>query len=63
MVFTAFLMQVIFAAVLLIAKCIVSKSFDPWFASGFAAFTAASMAISLGAKTRAWDQFATFLLR
>ena len=62
-VFTAFFMQVIFAAVLLIAKCLASGSFDRWFAAGFAAFAAASVAISLCAKTQAWDHFAAFLLR
>jgi len=62
-VFTAFFMQVLFAAILLIAKCLVNKSFDRWFAAGFATFTIASVAISLGAKTHAWDHVATFLLR
>ena len=56
-------MQLIFAAILLAAKCVVFKSLDRWFAGGFAALTVASVAISLGAKTSAWDQFATFLLR
>jgi uncharacterized membrane protein YozB (DUF420 family) len=62
-VFTAFLMQVIFGAVLLVTKCVVNKSFDRWFAAGFATFTVACVAISLGAKTQAWDRVATFLLR
>lgn len=61
--FSAFFMQVILAAILLIAKCIVSKSFDRWFAAAVATLTVASAAISLGAKTQAWDQFASFLLR
>jgi len=51
------------AAILLIAKCLVSGSFDRWFAAGFAAFAVANVAISLGAKTRVWDHFAAFLLR
>jgi small-conductance mechanosensitive channel len=63
LVFSAFFMQVIFAAILLVAKCIVSRSFDRWFAGAFAALTIASAAISLGAKTPVWDQVATFLLR
>jgi hypothetical protein len=62
-VFSAFLMQTILVAIVLAAKCIVFKSFDRWLAAGFAAFTAVSVAISLGAKTQAWDQFATFLLQ
>jgi hypothetical protein len=63
LVFTAFFMQVIFGALLLVAKCVVNKSFDRWFAAGFATFAVASVAISLGAKTHAWDRVATFLLR
>jgi hypothetical protein len=62
-VFTAFLMQVIFAAVLVAAKCVVFRSVDRWLVGGFAAMAVACVAISLGAKTQAWDQFATFLLR
>ena len=62
-VFSAFLMQTILVAIVLAAKCIVFKSVDRWLAAGFAAFTAVSVAISLGAKTQPWDQFATFLLQ
>lgn len=62
-VFTAFFMQLIFAAVLVAAKCLVFRSFDRWLIGGFAAMAVVSVAISLGAKTHAWDQFATFLLR
>jgi hypothetical protein len=62
-VFSAFLMQTILVAIVLAAKCIVFKSFDRWLATGFTAFTAVSVAISLGAKTQPWDQFATFLLQ
>ena len=63
LVFSEFFMQLIFAAILLAAKCVVCKSFDRWFAGGFAALTVACVAISLGAKTQAWDKFATFLLQ
>lgn len=61
--FSAFFMQVIFGAILLVAKCMVSQSFDRWFATAFAAMTAACLTISLVARTQAWDQFATYLLR
>ncbi|HSI37303.1 MAG: hypothetical protein ACAI43_10230 [Phycisphaerae bacterium] len=61
--FTAFFMQVIFAAVLLLAKWVVTRSFDRWLAAGVAGLTVASAAISLGAKTQTWDRVATFLLR
>jgi hypothetical protein len=63
LVFSAFFMQVIFGAILLVAKCIVSRSFDRWLAGAFAALTIASAAISLGAKTPAWERIASFLLR
>lgn len=61
--FSGFLMQVIFAAILLVVNWVVFRSFDRWLASGVAAFTVASIGISLGAKTQLWDQVATFLLR
>ena len=61
-VFTAFFMQTILVAIFFMTKCVVFKSFDRWFAGAVVAFTAASVATSLGAKTQAWDQFATFLL-
>jgi hypothetical protein len=61
-VFTAFLMQVIFAAILLVAKCLVHKSFDRWFATAFAAMTIACVAISLTARTQAWDRVALYLI-
>ena len=62
-VFSAFLMQTLLVAIVFAAKCIVFKSYDRWLAAGFAAFTAVSVSISLGARTQAWDQFATFLLQ
>jgi small basic protein len=62
-VFSGFLMQTILAAIVFAAKCIVFKSFDRWLAAGVAALTAVSVAISLGARTQTWDQFATFLLQ
>ena len=61
--FSGFFMEVIFGAILLLAKCIVSKSFDRWFAAAFTGLAVSSVAISLIARTQAWDQFATFLLR
>jgi hypothetical protein len=63
LMFTAFFMQVVCGAILLVTKCIVSRSFDRWFAIAFVILAVGSAAISLGAKTQAWHQFATFLLR
>lgn len=62
-VFTAFLMDVLLATLLLGVKCVLSRSFDKWFASGVAALVVASLAISLGSRTKVWDQIATLLLR
>ena len=62
-IFSAFVLTVVIGAILLAAKCIVTRSFDRWFAAAFALLTAASVVISLGAKTQAWDHFALFLLR
>jgi hypothetical protein len=61
--FGAFFTSVILAAIYLLLKCLLSKSFDRWFAVGFATFTAACAAITLIAKTAAWDRFATFVLQ
>ncbi len=61
-VFSAFFMQVILAAILLAVKCVAIRSFDRWLASGVAVFTVACMGISLGAKSQLWEQVATFLL-
>lgn len=62
-IFTANLITVLLGVILLGAKCIVSRSFDRPFAMGVAGMTAFVVAISLGSKTQAWDQFATFLLK
>lgn len=61
-VFGAFFTSVIVAGIFLLVKCVVSKSFDRWFALGFAAFAASCAGITLIAKTAAWDQVASFLL-
>jgi hypothetical protein len=61
--FSALVMTVVIGAILLTAKCIVSRSFDRWFAVSFVALTLASAAITFGAKTHAWDQIALYLLR
>lgn len=61
--FTGFFMQVIFGAILLAAHCLVFKTFDRWLGAAYAGMTVACVAISLGARTQAWDQLAAFLLR
>jgi hypothetical protein len=61
--FSAFVVTVVIGAILLVAKCLVSRSFDRWFAAAYAALLISSMAISFGARTQAWDSLAVFLLR
>jgi hypothetical protein len=61
--FSAFVLTVVIGAILLVAKWLVSRSFDRWFATAYTALVVTCVAISLGAKTPAWDQFALFLLR
>lgn len=61
-VFSAFASQVILGAIFLLIKCIVSKSFDRWFAIAFAAFAASCAALTLIAKTVTWEQIANYLL-
>jgi hypothetical protein len=63
LLFSAFLMQMAFAAILLIAKCMVFRSFDRWFFGGFVALAIACVAISLGARSAAWHHIANLLLR
>jgi hypothetical protein len=60
--FSAFLTTLILGAVLLVAKCAISKSFDRWFATAFGALTLVSVAMSLIARTDVWRHFATILL-
>ncbi len=61
--FSAFFTSVVLAALFLLIKCLLSRTLDRWFATGVALLAAMSVAITQLAKTEAWDQFATFLLR
>ncbi len=61
--FSANLVTVIVGALLLVCKCAVSKSCERWFVAAFLILLVSSVAISLGAKTSAWDEFASYLLR
>lgn len=61
--FSAYVTTVMLGGLLLAVKCALEKRFDRWFAAGFAVMTAVCVAASLVAKTAAWDQFATILLR
>jgi hypothetical protein len=61
--FSAFVMTVVIGAILLVGKCIVTRSFDRWFAASFVLLAAASAGITFLARTQGWDQFALYLLR
>ena len=60
-VFSAFLITLAVGAVLLACRCLVSRSFDRWLATGLAALMALSIVASLTARTAAWTRFATAL--
>jgi hypothetical protein len=49
--------------VLFAVKCAIEKRFDRWFAGGLVVLAVICIAASLVAKTTAWEQFATLLLR
>ncbi len=61
--FSAFVSMLLLGALLLAVKCAIEKRFDRWFAAGLAVLAVICMASSLAAKTGAWDQLATLLLR
>jgi len=61
--FSAFVTTVMLGALLLIAKCAVDRRFDRWFAAAFGILTCVCMASAFMAKTDAWGQFATILMR
>jgi hypothetical protein len=53
----------VIAGLFLVAKCVVFRKFDRWFAAGCAILTLWCLMIIQGAPTRAWDAIASFLLR
>jgi hypothetical protein len=61
--FSAFVSMLLLGALLLAVKCVIEKRFDRWFAAGLAVLTVICLLSSLIARTEAWDQFATVLLR
>lgn len=61
--FTAFLPTVLIGVALLVIKSALSKTFDRWLAIAVGMLAMFCVASSLLAKTAAWDQCATFLLR
>jgi hypothetical protein len=61
--FGEYFATLVVGAFLLFMKWLLSRSFDRWFAMGYAAMAVASVVMMRFATTRLWDQIATFLLR
>ncbi len=61
--FGPFFGTLIVGALLLCGKWLLTRSLDRWFAIGYAVLVFLSALIMQIAKTDAWDQFASFLLR
>jgi hypothetical protein len=61
--FGFFFFTAVAGALFLIAKCVVFRKFDRWFATAFAGMVVWFWMATQGAKTQAWDAAAGFLLR
>jgi hypothetical protein len=57
-----FFMTLVVGAVLLAVRCLLARSFDRWFAAGYAVLAVSSVLMVQMATTGAWDRFAGFLL-
>ena len=55
--------SVVIAGLFLLAKCVVFRKFDPWFAAGVLVLTVWCLMIVQGAPTPVWDAIASLLLR
>lgn len=61
--FSAFLSMLILGALLLALKSMMERRFDRWFAGAFATLALICVTVSLVAKTEAWVQLATWLMK
>jgi hypothetical protein len=61
--FGPFLTALIIGTLFLVAKSLLTRSFDRWFATGFAVLIVVDVFIMRLAPTDAWGQFAAFLVR
>lgn len=61
--FSDFFFALVIAGVFLIAKCVVFRKFDRWFAAGFAVMVVWFFMVAQIATTHVWDAIASFLLR
>jgi hypothetical protein len=60
---SAFVATLAAGVLMLIAKCVLEKRFDRWFAAALAMLTGACLLSSAVAKTEAWGEFAAILIR
>jgi hypothetical protein len=61
--FGVFFFTLTAGALLVTAKCILFRKWDPWLTAGFGFMTAWFLLIAQGAPTPAWDSLAALLLR
>ncbi|MDD1611573.1 MAG: hypothetical protein LUQ57_00360, partial [Methylococcaceae bacterium] len=61
-VFGPFFGTLVVGAFFLLMKCLLTRSLNRWFAIGYAGLVVSSALIMQLATSRAWDQFASFLL-
>jgi hypothetical protein len=57
-----FLWTLVLATVLLVTKCVLTRSFDRWLAVGYSVVVGSSLLIMQLARTAAWDRFAGLLM-
>jgi hypothetical protein len=61
--FGLFFFTVVIGGLFFIAKCVVFRKFDRWFAAGYGVLVVWFLMVAQGAMTPAWDKIASFLLR
>jgi hypothetical protein len=62
-IFGPFFSSLVIGGVFLVVKWALTRSFDRWYAMGWAGLVVASAFIMKLATTQTWDRFASFLLR
>jgi hypothetical protein len=61
--FGLFFFTVVISGLFFIAKCVVFRKFDRWFATGYGVMMVWFLMVAQGAMTPAWDKIASFLLQ
>ena len=62
-IFGPFFSTLVIGLFFLLVKWVLTRSWDRWFAMGYACLVVASALIMPLARSSAWDRFASFLLR